>query len=107
MAPLKIRGEVVPEPKAMNIVGFFILFMLLFGFFSLVMTLFIPDLTTAVTAVIATIGDIGPGLGGVGPTQSYGWIPAGGKWVLVFCMLLGRLEIFTVLVLFRLSFWKR
>ena len=106
MAPLKVRGEVLPEPKVMNIVGFFILFMLLFGFFSLVMTLFIPDLTTAVTSVIATIGDIGPGLGGVGPSQSYHWIPLGGKWVLVFCMLLGRLEIFTVLVLFRLSFWK-
>ena len=55
----------------------------------------------------AAIGNIGPGLSGVGSTQNFGWIPTPGKWVLILCMLLGRLEIFTVLVLLRPSFWRR
>ncbi len=71
------------------------------------MTLFIPDLTTAVTSVVATIGNIGPGLSGIGSTQNFAWIPLPGKWVLILCMLLGRLEIFTVLVLLRPVFWKK
>jgi len=107
IAPLKVRGYTVEEKRIANVVGFFILFVALFIVCSIIMTLFIPDLTTAVTAVAATIANIGPGLSGVGSTQTYAWIPTAGKWVLILCMLLGRLEIFTVIVLLRPSFWKR
>lgn len=107
ISPLKIGGSAVQEGMIHNILGFFLLFTGLFVVCSIVMACFIPDLTTAVTSVAATIGNIGPGLSGIGSTQTYAWIPLPGKWVLILCMLLGRLEIFTVLVVLRPSFWKR
>ena len=55
----------------------------------------------------AAIGNIGPGLAGVGPVANYAWMPAAGKVVLSLLMLMGRLEIYTVLVLFHPEFWRR
>jgi trk system potassium uptake protein TrkH len=107
VSPLKVRRAPMQEPMVANIVGFFVLFVGLFVICSLLMSLFMPDLVTAVSSVVACIGNIGPGLAGVGATQHYGWIPSAGKWVLILCMLLGRLEIFTVLVVLRPSFWRR
>ncbi|MCK5127218.1 MAG: TrkH family potassium uptake protein [candidate division Zixibacteria bacterium] len=106
IAPLRMGPVAVEEDKIANITAFFILFMLLFAVASLIMTLFVPDLLTAVSATIACINNIGPGLNGVGSIENYSWIPIPGKWVLIACMLLGRLEIFTVLIVFRPSFWK-
>ncbi|MCP4547379.1 MAG: TrkH family potassium uptake protein [bacterium] len=107
VAPLKIHCSPLPEHMVSNIIGFSILFIGLFVICSIIMSLFVPDLTSAVTSVAATIGNIGPGLSGIGSTQNFAWIPTPGKWVLILCMLLGRLEIFTVLVLLRPSFWKK
>jgi trk/ktr system potassium uptake protein len=107
ISPVKISGQPVHEAMIRNVQGFFLLFIGLFVICSIIMSFYIEDLTTAVSSVAATIGNIGPGLCGVGSTQTYGWIPIGGKWVLIMCMLLGRLEIFTVLVVLRPSFWKR
>ncbi len=107
VAPLKVRGTAVPEGVVTKIAGFVLLYVGLFVVGSIVMAIFIDDLTTAVSSVAATIGNIGPGLAGVGPTQTYAWIPLPGKWVLCLCMLLGRLEILTVLVVLRPSFWRQ
>mgnify|MGYP006281771547 CR=1 FL=1 len=107
VVPLKVGGVTMKEEMVANILGFFLLFTGLFVLCSILMAIFIPDLTTAVTSVAATIGNIGPGLSGVGSTQHYAWIPLPGKWILILCMLLGRLEIFTVLVVLRPSFWRR
>ncbi len=104
---VKVGGTSVPENMVSNITGFVLLFLGLFVICSVIMALFIDDATTAVTAVAATICNIGPGLSGVGSTQTYAWIAAPGKWVLILCMLLGRLEIFTVLVVLRPSFWRK
>ena len=90
-----------------NILGFFLLYIVLFAFIAVVMTFFTPDLATAVTSSVATIGNIGPGLGQVGPMVNYANIPSGGIAVLIFSMLLGRLELFTVLVLLLPRFWKK
>ncbi len=65
------------------------------------------DIVTSFGAVAATLGNIGPGLGGVGPTDNYAHIPVVGKWLLSFFMLAGRLEIFTVIILFSPSFWRK
>jgi trk system potassium uptake protein TrkH len=65
------------------------------------------DFKTAIGASVATVGNIGPGLGGVGPVENYAFIPSLGKWVLSFLMLLGRLELFTVLMLLSPTFWRR
>ncbi len=107
LAPLKVRRTPLGEDRVANIVGFFVLFVGLFVVCSVIMCFFVPDLTTAVASVAASIGNIGPGLSGVGSTQTYSWIPIPGKWLLVLCMLLGRLEIFTVLVVMRPGFWRK
>ena len=62
---------------------------------------------TAVGAVAATIGNIGPGFGMVGPVDNYALIPEMGKWLLIWCMLLGRLEVFTVIILLVPEFWRK
>ena len=65
------------------------------------------DFVSAFTSVIASIGNIGPGLGSVGPTDNFAHIPQAGKVLLMLLMLLGRLEVFTVIVLFVPAFWRR
>ena len=105
--PVKLGGQVVDDEQVVNGVAFFILFTFLFIISSLLMTLFVPDITTALTCSIATIGNIGPGLAGVGAIENYSWIPLPGKWILILSMLLGRLEIFTVLILFRPAVWRK
>lgn len=104
---VKIAEKTVEEKQVRNILGFFVLFLLSTVFFSLVMSLMVPDFTTAITAVVATICNIGPGLSGVGATENYHWIPTGGKWILSFCMLLGRLELYTVLIAISPLSWRK
>jgi trk system potassium uptake protein TrkH len=65
------------------------------------------DLVTAVSAVAATIFNVGPGLGAVGPSDHYGHLPALAKWVLSACMIAGRLEFYTLLVVVTPAFWRR
>jgi trk system potassium uptake protein TrkH len=65
------------------------------------------DLVTSASAVAASLGNIGPGLGDVGPTANYATIPDAGKWLLSWLMIVGRLEIFPVLVLFTRDLWRR
>jgi len=107
VAPLKVGGASMDEQRVLNIGAFFMLSMAVFVVCALIMTLFVPDLLTAVSTVVASLWNIGPGLNGVGSTQTYAWIPIPGKWVLIICMLLGRLEIFTILLALRPTFWKK
>lgn len=65
------------------------------------------DLVTALSAVASCLNNVGPALGDAGPASNYAEIPVIGKWVLIACMLIGRLEYFTVLVLFVPAFWKK
>jgi len=107
IAPLKIAGRAVEEKQVANIVGFFILFIILFISFTGVMSLIVSDFTTAITSVAATICNIGPGLSGIGATENYAWIPLPGKWVLTLCMLLGRLEVYTVVIALSPISWRK
>ncbi|MBL7075983.1 MAG: TrkH family potassium uptake protein [Kiritimatiellae bacterium] len=104
---VKIGSAPVPQDVISHISGFFIVFILVFAAGTLVMTFFTPDLQTALTSVIATLGNIGPGLGGVGAVQNYSSIPALGKAFLTLLMLLGRLELYTVLIVLLPSFWRK
>lgn len=108
-AVLRVKlGRTPIDPAAVsNIAAFFIVFVLIFAVASWLMTFFTPDLDTAVSSAIATLGNIGPGLGAVGATQNYAAIPAPGKFILTACMLLGRLELYTVLIVLLPSFWRR
>ncbi len=65
------------------------------------------DLLSAVGVAISSVGNIGPAFGTFGPTENYAHLPAIGKWVMAMLMMAGRLEIFTVLILFVPSFWRR
>ena len=90
-----------------NVLSFFVLYMVLIGLGTLVMAMMDLDLLSAFTATISCVGNIGPAFGDFGPTENYAAISKLGKWVLSFLMMAGRLEIFTVLILFSPSFWKR
>lgn len=107
IAHIKIAGKELKEKQVSNIVGFIVLFLGCFVIFSAIMSFLIDDFTTAVTSVVATMCNIGPGLSGIGATENYAWIPIAGKWVLALCMLLGRLEIYTVLIVLAPSSWKK
>jgi trk system potassium uptake protein len=106
MIPVRMNGKVVPENIIYNVLAFFIIYILIFVFASLFMSILGLGFETSIGSVAASLGNIGPGLGQVGPTGNYAFIPATGKWVLALLMLLGRLELFTVLILFSSSFWK-
>ena len=73
---------------------------------SLVMAILGLDFMSAMGSVATSLGNVGPALGSVGPTDNFANIPALGKWFLSFLMLLGRLELFTILVIFSPAFWK-
>jgi trk/ktr system potassium uptake protein len=104
---VKIGGKVVPEDVMRSILGFLALYMGLFGLCSVLLAGLGVDLVTAFTAVAATIGNIGPGFGMVGPTENFAHLPQAGKWLLIWCMLLGRLEIYTVIILVVPAFWRK
>ena len=104
--PLKVGGAILPEKVISGIISMAILYfvILLIGF--MVMSAVGLDHVTALSSVFATVGNVGPGLGLVGPVENYFFIPPLGKIVLIICMLVGRLELFTVLMLLVPSFWR-
>lgn len=104
--PVRLNGKAIPEHIIYNVLAFFILYILIFVFASLFLSMLGLDFETSVGSVASSIGNIGPGIGLVGPVHHYAFIPDAGKWTLAFVMLLGRLELFTVLVLFTATFWK-
>jgi len=106
-AAVKLSKRVVHKDILESIAGFFIIYMGIFVCASIILSALGLDLVTAFSSVAATLGNIGPGLGSVGPMDNYHHIPTLGKAILCFCMVLGRLEIYTVLVLLIPEFWKK
>lgn len=104
---VKLGGRPVSDEVLHSIWGYFMLYLGLFILCSFLLAAMGVDVVTSFAAVAATIGNIGPGLGSVGPMDNYAHIPVLGKWVLILCMLLGRLEIYTVLILFVPEFWRK
>lgn len=105
--PVRINGKTVSPEIIHNFLAFFFLYIIIFVAGAGIMTFFGMDYISAIGASIATIGNIGPGIGSVGPVENYAHVAQGGKWVLSFFMLLGRLELFTVLILLSPSFWRK
>ncbi|MCD4833724.1 MAG: TrkH family potassium uptake protein [Bacteroidales bacterium] len=105
--PVRINGKSVPPQIISNILAFVVFYMLISIVSTIVISALGYDLETSLGAVAATLGNIGPGIGLVGPIENYAHIPVFGKWFLSFLMLIGRLELFTVLVLFSPAFWKK
>lgn len=105
--PIKIGRQPVPDDIMRSVLGFLGLYVGIFAFSSVLLAGLGVDFTTAFSAVAAALGNIGPGFGSVGPVDNYSQIPYLGKWLLVWCMLLGRLEIYTVIILLVPEFWRR
>ncbi len=105
---IKIGDTVVDRKVMMNILGFFLFVILISVSGSLILSAFPGvDMPTAFSAVASTLNNIGPGLNMVGPTDNYAFFHPAAKWMLSFFMLMGRLEIFTVIILLSPSFWKK
>ena len=105
--PVRLGRRAVSGEIMNSVWGFFFLFILIFVLASVAMALLGLDIVSAFVSVAATINNIGPGLGVVGPMDNYRSIPYLGKWILIFCMLVGRLELYTVIVLLVPEFWKK
>ncbi|KYC46334.1 MAG: potassium transporter [Candidatus Methanofastidiosum methylothiophilum] len=103
---IKIGEDTIPEDVIKGVMGFFMGYISIFVISTLIVTAYGVDLITAFSSVAATLGNVGPGLGLVGPMYTYAPLPNFIKIVLTFCMWVGRLEIFTVMVLFVPDFWK-
>ena len=105
--PVTLGGQTIPSSVMTAVLGF----MLIYGAATMGLTFLMLlsglDIVTAFSAVVATVNNIGPGLGQVGPASNFGVLSPFQLWVLSFAMLLGRLELLTVLVLFTGHFWRR
>ena len=104
---VKLAGKTIPEDVMRSIMGFLCLYVLLFVICSMILAAMGVDAVTSVAAVAASLGNIGPGFGEVGPLDNFAAIPLAGKWLLAWCMLLGRLEIYTIIILLVPEFWKK
>lgn len=98
--PVRLGGKAISEQTVQSIIGFSFFYIIIFVIYTLFMTGLGLDLISSFSITAATLGNVGPGLGLVGPTETYATIPLAGKIVLPFIMLIGRLESFTALILF-------
>jgi trk system potassium uptake protein len=104
---IKIGGKTVSDDIIHSVLGFLALYVGLFALCSILLAGLGVDFVTSFSAVAATIGNIGPGFGMVGPADNFAQIPYLGKWLLIWCMLLGRLEIYTVIIFLVPEFWRK
>lgn len=103
---VKLGGKIVPERTISAVTTFFTAYLGIFAVLALLIAALGVDLVTAFSAAAACLNNVGPGLGQVGPASTFASLPEAAKWVLSFAMLLGRLELFTLLVLFTRVFWR-
>ena len=104
--PIRIGDRFISDEVVRNTLGFSLIYLSIFVLTSFVLTAFNLDLLSAIGASASAIGNVGPAFGAFGPTDTYALLHPIGKWMLTICMLLGRLEIFTIMVLFSRTFWK-
>ncbi|WP_298684920.1 TrkH family potassium uptake protein [uncultured Methanomethylovorans sp.] len=105
--PIKCNGKVVPKDLIHQVISFMVIYFLIFVTSTFLISLMNVDIITAFTASIATLGNVGPGLNLVGPMSSYNCMPPLAKLIMIANMWIGRLEVFTVMVLFTPEFWKK
>ncbi len=105
--PTRCNGNALSQEVVNNILTFTLLYIVIIIVSLPIMSLVGLDFESSFGAIITSIGNVGPGLGSVGPACNFAQLPAFGKWYLAFLMLLGRLELFTVLVVLTPTFWKQ
>ena len=107
IVPLRLNGSVVSDEVMRNVLTFFVMYIAFIGVGTVIMALLGLDMMTALGGTISSIGNVGPAFGSLGPTDNYAHLPSLAKWILSLFMMVGRLEIFTVIVLLLPVFWKR
>ncbi len=105
--PVRYNNISVGKDIIFNIMAFLLFYIAIFVAGTIVMTMVGLDFLTAMGSVATSLGNVGPAIEGVGPSDNFSHIPDIGKWILSFLMMLGRLELFTVLIIFSPSFWKK
>lgn len=105
--PVRLNKKAVSPDITSNVLGFIMIYLTIYVVSTFIMGLIGVDFTTALGSVATSLGNIGPGFGTVGPVDNFAHLPDIGKWFLSFLMLLGRLELFTVLILLTPYFWTR
>ena len=105
--PVRFNRKPVTEHIVYNIIAFFVLYMLLFVIGASVLGFLGLDFVSAIGGAASSLGNVGPALGTLNPLSNFSGLPMLGKWWCAFLMLAGRLELFTVLILFTPYFWKR
>jgi trk system potassium uptake protein TrkH len=105
--PMKISGQVIANNIVFSVLGFIFLYFMTLATITFVLLITGMDFISALTATLACVNNFGPGLGVVGPANNYQSLTDFQTWVCTFGMLVGRLEIFTVLILFTPQFWRR
>ncbi len=104
---LKYNNDIVQDKLIASIISFIYLYIIIFFVISALLTLTGLNFITAVSGAASSISNVGPGLGNeIGPSSNYANLPAASKWILSSGMILGRLEIFAILVIFLPSFWR-
>ena len=104
--PVRYNNKTVSQDIVFNIMAFFILYLLVFAVGALVFGLLGLDFVTSLGGSASSLGNVGPAFGNLSPVNNFNSLPILGKWWSAFLMLLGRLELFTVLILFTPYFWK-
>ncbi|MDP2364715.1 MAG: TrkH family potassium uptake protein [Ignavibacteria bacterium] len=105
--PVRHNGKAVPFDIIAKIGGFVLVYLLVFSVGSIGLAIMGVEFKSSMGAVAACLANIGPGLGSTGPATNFSQVPEMGKWLLSFVMLLGRLELYTIFILFSPFFWKK
>tara|TARA_A100001015_G_C15032404_1_gene734069 strand:- start:2684 stop:3739 length:1056 start_codon:yes stop_codon:yes gene_type:complete len=105
--PVTLNGSAISNQIIYNLLAFIFLYLFIFTLGSILLTALGVEFLTSISAVASAIGNVGPGIAQVGPSYSFDHIPFLGKWILSLLMLMGRLELFTVCLIFTPYFWKR
>ena len=104
--PVRYNKKAIRQPIVYNILAFFILYLLSFIVGVLVFSLLGLDFKTSLGGAASSLGNVGPALGSLGPVNNYASLPSLAKWWSALLMLIGRLELFTVLILLTPYFWR-
>lgn len=104
---VRLGGRAVPEATIQSLLSLLYLSLVVLAIGSLTLSALGVDLLTSITATVACVFNVGPGFGAVGPSETYAHLPALAKWVLTLCMIAGRLEFYTLLVILTPAFWRK
>jgi len=107
VAPLKIAGQLVPNRVVYSVLAFIFLYFITIVVLTFALLMSGLDFMSSVTAIIASVNNVGPGLNLVGPGGNYGALSDFQLWMCTAAMFLGRVEIFTVLILFTPAYWRK